>query len=376
MEIEDWFKLKRYPHIDEPLSIKDYSWIKDYIGNPQKIRKHSFLPLIHKCIISRKYRADNTIPYRTKYGERKRFLDKPKIRDIYYSSHLDSLVFSYYNKLLYDAYEREIKTKSFNESIVAYRKIPISQGSKKNKCNIDFAKSAFQFIIDNSKKNTSVIIADVSSFFDNLDHKVLKKQWSNVLNNKALTEDHYNVYKALTNLRYVESDQLFNSYKNTMLVEKGIANDDSKKIIKRIKIESNLYFKEKNAIAYCTKKEFLKNNLNLVISTISNKGIPQGSPISATLANIYMWDFDSIISQKIDSINGFYQRYSDDLIIVCEQQYEDEIIKTLRDRIKNCEKLEIHPKKTKIYRFEKINDIFKGFEIDEILHSTHKCNMS
>src|SRR5690606_2854622 len=125
-----------------------------------------------------------------------------------YASHMDSLVFSYYNHLLTDEYEEKIKKEPFNESIVAYRKIPIDQDSDKNKCNIDFAKSAFQFIKDNSDKNLSVIIADVTSFFDHLNHKVLKKQWSKVLDETSLPEHHYNVFKALTRLRYVESDQL------------------------------------------------------------------------------------------------------------------------------------------------------------------------
>lgn len=365
METEDWFKLKRYPHLDLPLSIKDYKWIKNYVENEKKIINHSFLPLIHKCIIKRKFRADDADPYRTKKGERKRIIETPKIRHIYYASHMDSLVFSYYNYLLITAYEEKIKKEPFNESIVAYRKIPISQGSDKNKCNIDFAKSAFQFIRDNSDKNLSVIIADVTSFFDHLNHKILKKQWSKILNETTLPAHHYNVFKALTRLRYVESDQLFNSYKGSMLVEKGVPNKDGEKVIKRISIESNRYFKEKNAIAYCTKKEFLKNNLNLVISVQKTIGIPQGSPISATLANIYMWDFDSVIFDRVKSINGFYQRYSDDLIIVCEQKHEDDIIELLRNRIKNQEELEIHPSKTKIYRFEKIEGIIKGFEIDE-----------
>lgn len=365
METEDWFKLKRYPHLDLPLSIKDYRWIKKYVESEKKVKNHSFLPLIHKCIVQRKYRADETDSFRTKKGERKRIIGKPKIRHIYYAAHMDSLIFSYYNYLLTQAYEEKIKKEPFNKSIVAYRKIPIDQDSNKNKCNIDFAKSAFQFIKDNSDKNLSVIIADVTSFFDHLNHKVLKKQWSKILDKRSLPEHHYNVFKALTRLRYVESDQLFNSYKGTMLVEKGVPNKNREKETKRINIQSNKYFKEKNVIAYCTKKEFLKNNLNLVISAQNTIGIPQGSPISATLANIYMWDFDSEIFNTVKSINGFYQRYSDDLIIVCEQKHEDDIIKTLRNRIKNQEKLEIHPSKTKIYRFEKIEGTFKGFEIDE-----------
>lgn len=365
METAEWFKLKRYPHIGEPITLKDYQWVKNYVENPKLIKKHSFLPFIHKCIVSRKYRAVKTSVSRTKKGERKRFIDKPKVRNIYYASHLDSLVFTYYNNLINSRYETYINDKNFRNSIVAYRKIPIEEGSINNKCNIDFAKSTFEFILNNKDKRLTAIVADVTAFFDNLDHKILKQQWSKVLNSTNLPDDHFNVFKALTNLHYVEGDQLFNSFDGTMLVEKGIPNSSKKKELKRIKIQSTTFFKEKNAVSYCTKKEFLSQKLNLIISARNEKGIPQGSPISATLANVYMLDFDQEVSNKVENINGYYQRYSDDLIIVCEQEFEEDILNFIRDRVKNLTKLEIHPSKTSVYRFEKINGETKGFEIDE-----------
>src|SRR5690606_29319799 len=57
-----------------------------------------------------------------------------------------------------------------------------------------------------------------------------------------------------------------------------------------------------------------------------------------------------------------------DLIIICEQKDEDDIIKLLRTNIedKNIADLEIQSKKTKVYRCENINGQFKGFQIDEI----------
>ncbi|MGV8944879.1 MAG: reverse transcriptase domain-containing protein [Lutibacter sp.] len=366
METENWFKLKRYPHIGHPLTIKDYQWIYKYITVCDSIEVHSFLPLIHKCIFKRKYRADKINKTKNPSGKRRRMIATPKVRHIYYASHLDSLIFSYYNRLIYDKYEELIRTKNFNNSIVAYRKIPIIEGEDKNKCNIDFAKDTFEFIKNNSDKKLTAVVADVTAFFDNLDHKILKKHWISLLEgNSSLPKDHYNVYKALTKLRYVEGDQLFNSYNGSMIVEKGVPNSSTKKEYKRIKISSNKYFKEKNSIAYCTKDEFLRNNLNLVISANNKKGIPQGSPISATLANIYMLDFDQQVYDKLTSIEGYYQRYSDDLIIVCEQLYEDEIINFIRDKIENLAKLEIHKSKTTVYRFEKIKGVFIGFEIDE-----------
>lgn len=366
MELENWFKLKKYPHIGLPITIEDYSWVKEYIMDEEKIRVHSFLPLIHKCISQRKFRPDKSRTDRTKTKKRFRIKDK-KDRNIYFASHIDSLIFSYYNSLLVEAYENHIKDKTFNDSIVAYRKIPMCLNSESNKCNIDFAKTTFEFIKQNNTKKLTVIVADVTSFFDNLDHKLLKKQWTKILNTSTLPLDHYNVFKALTRIKYIEGEQLFKSYKKTMLVKRGIPNCNKKFEYVRKEILKSHYFKEKKAVSYCEKDEFLKNNLNIIITKNNTKGIPQGSPISATLANVYMLDFDKKISDKVDLINGFYQRYSDDLIVVCEQEYEDEIIKTIRENIgdKNIANLEIQPKKTKVYRFEIINHKFIGFEIDE-----------
>ena len=365
MELEKWFKTKKYPHVGLPITIKDYNWVKSYVENSDKVRTHSFLPLIHKSIVKRKFRSDNSLSVLNPSGKRKRILGKPKVRDIFFASHLDSLILSKYNEILATAYEKHIENMNFNESVVAYRKIPITIGSDKNKCNIDFAKTTFQFVQNNNEKKLTAIVADVTSFFDNLNHKTLKRQWARVLNETTLPKDHYNIFKALTKIKYIEGDQLFESYGNTMLLEKGVPNSSTKKERIRTEIKSSKYCKEKNAVAYCEKDDFLKNKLNLIISKNNLVGIPQGSPISATLANIYMLEFDQKIFDKVSSIGGFYQRYSDDLIIICEQRYEDEIIKLIRDKIDTLVDLKIEPNKTKVFRFEEVNGQFKGFEIDE-----------
>jgi hypothetical protein len=365
MELEKWFKTKKYPHIGLPITIKDYNWVKEYVENSAKVRIHSFLPLIHKSIVKRKFRADNSVSALNPSKKRVRKLSKPKVRDIFFASHLDSLILSKYNEILATAYEKYIENQSFNESIVAYRKIPISKGSEKNKCNIDFAKTTFEFIQNNNKKKLTAIVADVTSFFDNLNHKILKKQWSRVLNETTLPKDHYNLFKSLTNIKFIEGDQLFESYGNTMMIEAGVPNLSNKTEFVRKKIKSNKYFKEKGASHYCEKKEFLTKNLNLVISKNNSVGIPQGSPISATLANIYMLEFDQEIFGKVSSIGGFYQRYSDDIIIICEQQHEDHIIKLIRDKIESVVDLKIESNKTKVFHFEEVKGKFIGFEIDE-----------
>lgn len=54
---KDWFKLKKYPHIGFPITTPERKlWVEDYITDPIKISKHSFLPFIHKCSAVRKFR--------------------------------------------------------------------------------------------------------------------------------------------------------------------------------------------------------------------------------------------------------------------------------------------------------------------------------
>lgn len=371
--MEDWFKIKKYPHIGRPIRNKDYNRVKAYVDNSDKISKHSFLPFIHKVLLKRKFRACKDNSLLNPSHKRCRIKEDPKVRHIYFASHLDSMIFSKYNNILIDAYEKLIQTESFNNSVVAYRKIPVEIGAKGNKCNIDFTKTVFEYIKNNQNNNLTVIVADITSFFDNLDHKVLKRKWTEVLGKKNLPPDHYNVFKALTRVKYVESKELFNAYNKEVYVERGVSNCDKKKEFVRKKVNDIKYFKEKNVVYYCETKDFIENNLNLIRYKNSNVGIPQGSPVSATLANIYMLDFDRLVYNKIELINGFYQRYSDDLIVVCKREYEDEIIKLIRDSIE-CDsvKLRIENKKTKIYHFGINNGLFTGYQIDEVTKIPYK----
>lgn len=82
-ELEEWFKIKKYPHIGKPITIKDYNKVKEYVNNPDKIKKHSFLPLIHKTIAKRKFRADQNNSQKNPCVKRQRIKDRPKVRPIF-----------------------------------------------------------------------------------------------------------------------------------------------------------------------------------------------------------------------------------------------------------------------------------------------------
>ncbi|PIE50574.1 MAG: hypothetical protein CSA38_02705 [Flavobacteriales bacterium] len=366
-ERHPWIKIKKYPHIGFQLKEENIPELETYIMDDKNIAKHSFLPFLHRTVFQRKFRA-NDKGVKNKCKKRKRVKHKPKSREIFFASHLDSQIYSYYSYLLSDKYEKFIKNKPFNKSVVAYRKIEIEGQKNKNKCNIDFALEAFSFIKENNDKELTVIVADITKFFDSLDRKILKRKWSEVWNNSnTLEKDHYNVYKSLTNIRYVNEDILFRKYKSDIWVKTKAENNPYKTKFKQKPIKHKRFLKDHNAVAYCTKKEFLQNSISLVSKSSKTKGIPQGTALSATLANIYMLDFDQEIHNYINNINGFYQRYSDDLILIVPRKQQKQAIKTLRDLVSDENKvnLEIHPDKTKVYHFHKEQGQFVGFEVNE-----------
>ena len=73
-----------------------------------------------------------------------------------------------------------------------------------------------------------------------------------------------------------------------------------------------------------TKEQFQKNKKDIK-KNISGVGVPQGSPISAVLSNIYMIKFDKDIKRYVTSKGGIYMRYSDDFIIVLPYERDAEI---------------------------------------------------
>lgn len=102
---EDQWKpqLKRYPHIGEPLTKADLHWIKAYVSKEENIVKHKFMPLIHRTIHQRRFRPTDCAT-KTPTGKRMRE-GSVKDREIYFASHFDSIIYSYYSHILNKAYE-------------------------------------------------------------------------------------------------------------------------------------------------------------------------------------------------------------------------------------------------------------------------------
>lgn len=304
-----WFRRRGYPHFDQPIKLVKAQKI---VSNPTEVARHSFYPFIKFTV--------ETVKIKFNRIDLKVEKQTPKIRCISYASHVDSHIYAYYSFLLSKQYEGEIKKLGLTENVIAFRSL--------GKNNIDFASRAFKEITE--RKNCHVLCLDVKGFFDNLDHQLLKSAWSQVLQRPQLAPDHYAVFKSLTQFATVDRDKVYQTLHRS-------TNNMSRK-----------------ALRLCTPEEFrIKiRNTNLIEKNgVNKKGIPQGSPISALLSNIYMLNFDKNVKEHVETLGGFYFRYCDDMLIIVpieSKEYTYNFIKNEIDKIK----LEFQDSKTEQINFK------------------------
>lgn len=303
-----WFKPRKYVHFDHPIKAQS---AKNIATSPLKVQSHSFYPFISYDNITYK-------TYRDKKTNKLKY--KPKPRTISYASHTDSAIYSYYSKILSDSYEISIAQNNLENTVIAFRSID-------KKSNIDFAKSVFDEI--RNRKNCSAIGLDITGFFDNLDHEILKKSWAKILNQQKLPKDHYSVFKSITKFSTVKKDHLYSALNIPKNNPKG------------------------NGYRLCSPEEFRSEvrGKRLITRNQDTKGIPQGSPISAVLSNIYMLEFDIKLSLFIKELGGSYHRYCDDMMMIVSTEQRDLTIKFATSEIKKL-KLDINTNKTEISNFK------------------------
>ena len=131
-----------------------------------------------------------------------------------------------------------------------------------------------------------------------LDHKRLKQHWKQVLDKCELPPDHYAVFKAVTRYSWVEREPLYKLFGITKKKQKQWRGPICSPEEFRTKVRS-------------------KKQTGLIKVKTDGKGVPQGSPISALLSNIYMLSADARMAPLVKEQGGLYFRYSDDILLVC-----------------------------------------------------------
>lgn len=337
---KDWFKVRGYLHLDNKISADQRSRVYRYVSNNVLVARHAFLPLLHKVQKQRRLKYDD------KTHTKKNNANTLKERPLHYAGHMDSQVYAYYaNVVLAEAYKKVLDTNvDLDRSITAYRRIPSEACPDRNKNNIDFAKEVFDEI---KRRGECIAMAfDIESFFSNLDHKILKQNWNAILKTDKLPPDHYNIFKSVTDFHFVNL--------NVFRIKKGGFNE--KKMAQYRKEGICALIKSPNEInELVSRKKLIVNKNQRVCKKEKRKiGIPQGLPISSVLANIYMLPFDQLIVEKVvKGMGAFYRRYSDDIVIVCNQGQEKEIERLINETIAGDEvRLSISTKKTEISLFQ------------------------
>lgn len=299
-QLPPWFRPRFYPHFDRRVS---YESAERLVTDPARVAKHAFLPFLTFSIDQPRYKP-----------AQKRVVLKQ--RPIAVASHVDAHVFAYYADLLATRYERLLTARSLGDAVLAYRRfVP-------PKCNIHFAHEAF---VEIQRLRDCVAVAiDIESFFDTIGHDALKRMWCRVLEVDRLPPDHFAVFRAVTRFAKVDRDAAFDEFgigKRRRQTWRG---------------------------PICTPEQFRAKirGGRLITANESGRGIPQGSPISAVLSNIFMLDVDEAMQRAAVQVGGIYRRYSDDVLLIAPPAAATGFEQALKNEVAKLQ-LEINDSKTK-----------------------------
>ena len=303
-----WYKRKPYVHFDASLSREAAT---KYVTDPSKVIAHSFYPLLTYTLTTPRIKK---LPK----GSERRFVKDPKRRTIAYPAHKDGYIFSYYKSILGKYYEDWLQDSGLTESVTAFR----STGEN----NVSLAKKAFDFIKENP--NCHIFITDVESFFDNLNHQILKAVWARFLEVNRLPDDHYAVFKAIGCYSVVEKHKAYNIFKLRL---------------------SGRLTKGKEPIRLCSPKRFREKIVGRGLvkrspGIVDGKGIPQGTSLSPLLSNMYMANLDLEINCRVSSQGGKYWRYCDDILVVLPNTSTFDIEAALDQQLNNLKLCRSEPK--------------------------------
>jgi len=332
-----WFRQRSYAHFDFPIT-KDKAI--ELVKDPDRVRRHAFMPLIADYV-------ESVSKKRTPAGKR---IYEKKRRPIAYASHLDSYIYSFYAQKLNALLEKQYAADELcYQAVLAYRKFPVGHSNT----NIHFANDAFNEI--KAQDNCIVLALDIEGFFDNLCHHRLKNAWAKLLSVSRLPHADFAVFKAATT-----SSAVLRQHLKEILKQSEVRRRRGKRNAKICDIKT---FRKLIApklepfqnIITRIKKEEMRPKLN--------RGIPQGLPISATLANLYMLETDIKLSNSLFNIGGVYKRYSDDILLIVPKEHakqiESKVVKEI-DKIK----LKIQKRKTQRILISKLNEKKRAYALD------------
>lgn len=337
-------RIRKYPHFDGDLKVEE---AESLVNDPEAVSRHAFFPFIEAA------------QHWTRFSD-KGVLGKAKDRPIRYPARADACIYSRYRALLVERYEARLSVLSVGDSVLAYRRIPKSQGSG-HKSNIDFANDVFYEIT--AMGSCFAYALDIKGFFENIDHDRLKTVWCELLEENRLPSDHHQVFKSITKYAWVDKTAL---YTKLGFIGKVTSNGQTRVryTVKRIPLQ------------VCSGKVFRERICALIKRNPDTRGIPQGSPMSDILANLYLLDFDIAMNNMVKTCGGKYYRYSDDILILIPGSQDDihARLNLIQDLLSGCGKnLQIKAEKSSVFRFTK-KSVDDAPQVCELLHGTQGKN--
>jgi len=271
-----WFTPRKYKHFDVPVSLE---WAAAV--TPERVSAHSWSPLMHWVKETPRYRMNASGKMELKV----------KLRDIMHASHRDACILSKYSHELTHRLDAWYVANGLHETVIAYRSL--------GKSNYHFAATAQTYVRDHHA--VEAMCFDVTGFFDNIDHQRLKRRLKWLLGVDELPDDWYRVFRSVTRYSHVrKADLMAHAVFGPRL-------------------------KQRSADRPLATLKELKAAEIPIHTNGTGIGVPQGTPISASLSNLYMVDFDVTMKALADQRGALYQRYSDDILIICKPECADEL---------------------------------------------------
>lgn len=311
-----------YPHFDAPVSLggnpATLKKLEHRLSREEHLRTWPFFPFVLRYQRLRRYRHKDKVEAGSDDAEVSPIANRDqkknthlKSRPIMVAAHQDACLLAFHSFNISPYYEALLRRRDLHNNVVAYRSI-------EGKSNVDFAKRAFGYM--QSHDEMACILVDIKGFFDNIDHVRLRDSLCKVLGVAILPDEIEYMIKNLTAYRFIEEDKLF----------------------KELKRQRRPYLvkipKTNSATRLCKIEDFNKyiDNGSFIQKNIAGKGIPQGSPISGLLANISLLEFDGWVRKRLKNYDvQFYQRYSDDIIVVCPIDQVGKVYEDLIAELKN-----------------------------------------
>jgi len=178
-----------------------------------------------------------------------------------------------------------------------------------------------------------------------------------------LPDDQYKIYRSLTRYSYINLASFLKHFKINL--------EKRKKKKEHWQSLLDLIPDETAGASFREKFNLLRNRKLIVPNkpkknpdgTMAQKGIPQGSALSALLSNIYLIDFDDYMSRYGEMEGFIYRRYCDDILLICPLEKANAIMQTLVHEIQDKYKLTIQAKKTEVIDFvQNENGVIRSFK--------------